>query len=33
VSPERFHGMHTTLVDSNLTEPEREAVLEAFGQA
>jgi uncharacterized membrane protein len=30
---ERFHGMHTTLVDSNLTEPEREAVLEAFGKA
>lgn len=30
---ERFHGMHWTLVDSNLTEPERKLLLEAFGGA
>lgn len=28
---ERFHGMHWTLVDTNLTEPERRLLLETFG--
>jgi uncharacterized membrane protein len=28
---ERFHGMHWTLVDTNLTEPERKLLLETFG--
>jgi uncharacterized membrane protein len=28
---EHFHGMHWTLVDSNLTEPERRLLLETFG--
>ncbi len=28
---ERFHGFHTTLVATNLTEAERSALLEAFG--
>ncbi|HZC69949.1 MAG TPA: DUF1269 domain-containing protein [Jatrophihabitans sp.] len=28
---ERFHGMHWTLVDTNLTAPERRLLLETFG--
>ena len=28
---EHFHGMHWTLVDTNLTEPERKLLIEAFG--
>jgi uncharacterized membrane protein len=28
---ERFHGMHSTLVKTNLTEAEREMLLETFG--
>lgn len=28
---ERFHGMHSTLVTTNLTEPERKLLLETFG--
>jgi uncharacterized membrane protein len=28
---ERFHGMHSKLVDTNLTEAEREVLLETFG--
>jgi len=28
---ERFHGMHSKLIDSNLTGPERELLLETFG--
>lgn len=28
---ERFHGMHSKLVDSNLTGPERRLLLETFG--
>jgi uncharacterized membrane protein len=28
---ERFHGMHWTLVDTNLTDPERKVLIETFG--
>ena len=28
---ERFHGMHSKLIDTNLTEAEREVLLETFG--
>jgi uncharacterized membrane protein len=28
---ERFHGMHSTLVETNLTEAERDMLLETFG--
>jgi uncharacterized membrane protein len=28
---ERFHGVHSTLVDSNLTDAERRVLLETFG--
>jgi uncharacterized membrane protein len=28
---ERFHGMHSKLIDTNLTEGEREILLETFG--
>lgn len=28
---ERFHGMHSKLVDTNLTDAEREVLLETFG--
>lgn len=28
---ERFHGMHSKLIDSNLTGPERQLLLETFG--
>jgi uncharacterized membrane protein len=28
---ERFHGMHWTLVDTNLTDAERKMLIEAFG--
>ena len=28
---ERFHGMHSTLVRTNLTEAERDMLLETFG--
>lgn len=30
---ERFHGVHFKLVDTNLTEAERETLLETFGSA
>jgi uncharacterized membrane protein len=29
---ERFHGVHSTLVDTNLTEAERETLFEIFGR-
>ena len=28
---ERFHGMHQKLIDTNLTDAERKALLETFG--
>lgn len=28
---EHFHGMHWTLVDTNLTGPERKLLIETFG--
>jgi uncharacterized membrane protein len=29
---ERFHGLHSKLIDTNLTGPERQLLLETFGE-